>query len=82
MLQISTNQPDQAEISFKKAAELGPKNVNAQLALGAFTRRATGCRRRNSSSSMQSRSIPRIPALRGYVRLLMAEGKKYDAEGF
>ena len=36
MLQLRAKLPDQAEINFKKAAELGPKAMNAQLALGGF----------------------------------------------
>ena len=34
--QVRANQPDQAEINFKKAAQLGPKVMNAQFALGGF----------------------------------------------
>jgi tetratricopeptide (TPR) repeat protein len=36
MLQVRAKLPDQAEANFKKAAEVGPKNVNAQSALGLF----------------------------------------------
>ena len=36
LLQLRTNLPDQAEINFKKAADTGPKAMNAQLALGGF----------------------------------------------
>jgi len=36
LLQTRVNLPEQAEINFKKAADLGPKVMNAQLALGGF----------------------------------------------
>jgi tetratricopeptide (TPR) repeat protein len=83
MLQDHNKQPDLAEISFKKAAELGPKSVNAQLALGAFYM----SRNRLPEAEQQFKHAidvdPKDPAPRAdYVRLLMAQGKKDQAEAF
>ena len=36
LLQMRVNQPDAAETNFKKAVELNPKAMNAQLALGSY----------------------------------------------
>jgi tetratricopeptide (TPR) repeat protein len=83
LLQLRANLPDQAEINFKKAAELGPKVVNAQLALGGFYQ----SRNRMAEAEKQFKHAidiaPQDPAPRiAYVRLLMGEGKKPEAEAF
>ncbi|MGA7220652.1 MAG: tetratricopeptide repeat protein [Candidatus Sulfotelmatobacter sp.] len=83
LLQLRGNQPDQAEINFKKAAELGPKVMNVQLALGGFYQ----SRNRLPEAEQQFKHAidvdPKDSAPRAaYVRLLLAEGKKQDAEAF
>jgi tetratricopeptide (TPR) repeat protein len=83
MLQDRAKLPDQAEINFKKAAELGPRVMNAQIALGAFYM----SRNRMPEAEQQFKHAidvdPKDPAPRAdYVRLLMAEGKKPEAEAF
>src|ERR1700733_5762945 len=82
-LQLYANQPDQAEISFKKAAELAPTLISAQLALGAFYQ----SRNRWPEAEQQLKHAigvdPKDPAPRAaYVRLLMSENKKAEAEAF
>ncbi len=82
-LQLRANLPDQAEGSFKKAAQLGPKDVNAQLALGGFYQ----SRGRMAEAEQQVKHAieidPKDPSPRAdYARLLMAEGKRSDAENF
>src|ERR1700693_1329407 len=82
-LQLRAKQPEQAETSFKEAAELGPKDMNAQLALGGFYQ----SRNRFPEAEKQLKHAievdPKNPEPRaGYVRLLMAQGKKADAETF
>jgi cellulose synthase operon protein C len=83
LLQLRANLPDQAEINFKKAAERGPKVMNVQLALGGFYQ----SRNRLPEAEQQFKHAievdPKDPAPRAaYVRLLMTEGKKPDAEAF
>lgn len=83
MLQVRANLPDQAEANFKKAAELGPKNMNAQLALGLFYQ----SRDRMAEAGQQFKHAidvdPKDPAPRAsYVRLLMGQGKKPEAEAY
>lgn len=83
ILQLRTNQFDQAEASLKKAAELGPKQMNVQLALGGFYQ---GRNRFPEAEAQFKHAIdvdPKDPApYAAYVRLLMTEGKKADAESF
>jgi cellulose synthase operon protein C len=83
VLQLRANQPDQSEISLKKAAELGPKFMSAQLALGGFYQG----RGRFPEAEQQFKHAmivdPKDPApYAAYVRLLMQENKKADAEAF
>jgi tetratricopeptide (TPR) repeat protein len=83
VLQNRANLPDQAESNFKKAAELGPKVMNVQRALGIFYL----SHNRMAEAEQQFKHAidvdPKDPAPRAdYVRLLMAEGKKQDAEAF
>src|SRR5260370_5295912 len=56
LLQLRTNLPDQAEINFKKAADTGPKPMNAQLALGGFYQS------RNRTAEAQQQFKPAIDA--------------------
>ncbi|HZZ15997.1 MAG TPA: tetratricopeptide repeat protein, partial [Candidatus Sulfotelmatobacter sp.] len=83
MLQVRANLPDQAEANFKKAAVVGPKNVNAQSALGLFYQ----SRNRLPEAEQQFKHAievdPKDPSPRAsYVRLLMSQGKKSDAEAY
>jgi tetratricopeptide (TPR) repeat protein len=83
LLQLRSNQPEQAEGNFRKAAELDPKAMNAQLALGGFYQ----SRNRLGEAEQQFRHAidvdPKDPAPRAaLVRLLMAEGKKAEIESF
>jgi tetratricopeptide (TPR) repeat protein len=81
LLQLRANLPDQAEVNFKKAADLGPKAMNAQLALGGFYQ----TRNRLPEAEQQYRHAmevdPKDPTPRAaLVRLMMAEGKKAETE--
>src|SRR5438270_1233617 len=81
LLQLRANFPDQAEINLKKAVELGPKAMNAQLALGGFYQ----TRNRIPEAELQYRHAVQVdrkdPAPRAaLVRLFLAEGKKDEAE--
>ena len=83
LLQLRAKQPDQAEINFKKAAEIGPKVMTVQMALGSFYQ----SRNRMAEAEQQFKHAididPHDPAPRAlYVRMLMAEGKKTEAEAF
>jgi tetratricopeptide (TPR) repeat protein len=83
ILQLRTNQYDPAEASLKKAAALAPKQMNVQLALGGFYQ---GRNRFPEAEAQFKHAIdvdPKDPApYASYVRLLMTEGKKVDAESF
>ncbi|HEY2115095.1 MAG TPA: tetratricopeptide repeat protein, partial [Candidatus Angelobacter sp.] len=83
MLQLRAKLPDQAEINFKKAAEIGPKVMNAQLALGGFYQ----SRNRIAEAEQQFKHAidvdPKDPVPRAaYARLLMTAGKKTEVEAF
>ncbi len=83
LLQLRAQLPDQAETNFKKAAAIGPKLMNVQLALGGFYQ----SRNRMAEAEQQFKHAievdPKDPAPRAaYVRLLMTEGKKPDVEAF
>ncbi|HTZ59681.1 MAG TPA: tetratricopeptide repeat protein [Acidobacteriaceae bacterium] len=83
VLQLRSNLPDQAEASFKKAAEAGPDAMTAQLALGSFYQ----TRNRMAEAEQQFKHAvavdPKDPAPRAaYVRVLMAQGKKAETEDF
>ena len=60
ILQLRSDLPDQAEASFKKATEVDPKSMNAQLALGAFIKRAIACPKPSNNSNAPSMSIRRV----------------------
>jgi len=82
-LQLRAKLPDQAEASFKKAAELGPKDMNAQLALGGFYQSRGRLPEAEAQLKHTIEVDPKDPAPRAdYVRLLIGEGKKSDAEAF
>jgi len=83
LLQLRSNQTDQAEASFKKAAAVDPKAMNAELALGGFYQ----SRNRLPEAEQQFRHAieidPKNPGPRAaLVRLLMQEGKKSEVEAF
>jgi tetratricopeptide (TPR) repeat protein len=83
LLQLRSNLPEPAEVNFKKAAELGPKAMNAQMALGGFYQ----SRNRMPEAEQQFKHAisvdPKDPAPReALVRLYMVEGKKAEIEGF
>ncbi|MGB8832322.1 MAG: tetratricopeptide repeat protein [Candidatus Sulfotelmatobacter sp.] len=81
LLQLRSNLPDQAEANFKKACELDPKAMNAQLALGGFYQ----ARNRVPEAEQQFKHAIEValkdPTPReALARLYMAEGKNADAE--
>jgi tetratricopeptide (TPR) repeat protein len=81
LLQTRANLPDQAESNFKKAAEVAPKAMRAQLALGGFYQ----SRNRFPEAEQQFRKAIstdlKDPAPRAaLVRLMMVEGKRAEAE--
>jgi cellulose synthase operon protein C len=83
LLQMRANEPDQAEPNFKKAAEIAPKAMNMQLALGDFYQ----SRDRFPEAEVQFRKAISTdlqdPAPRAaLVRLLMSEGKRGEVETF
>jgi tetratricopeptide (TPR) repeat protein len=83
LLQLRSNLSAQAEVNFKKAADLGPKAMNAQLALGGFYQ----SQNRSGEAERQFKHAidvdPKDPAPRAaLVRLLMTEGKKAEIENF
>jgi tetratricopeptide (TPR) repeat protein len=83
LLELRSNLPDKAESDFKKATEVDPKAMNAQLALGGFYQ----SRNRLPEAEMQFKHAIGVdakdPAPRAaLVRLLMQEGKKDETESF
>lgn len=82
LLQIRANLPN-AETNFKKAAELDPKAMNAQLALGGFYQSQNRLAEAEQQFHHAITVDPSDPAPRqALVRLLMAEGKKDEIESF
>ena len=83
LLQLRSNLPAQAEVNFKKAADLGPKAMNAQLALGGFYQSQN---RLGEAEQQLKHAIdvdPKDPAPRAaLVRLMMTEGKRAEIENF
>jgi cellulose synthase operon protein C len=80
-LQASAMLNDDAERSFKKAAEVDPKSATAQLALGGFDQ----LHNRMPEAEQQYRRVlqlePQNPVPRAsLVRLLMAQGRNQEAE--
>jgi tetratricopeptide (TPR) repeat protein len=83
LLQLRAKLTDQAEINFKKAAEMAPKDMNAQLALGGFYQSTNRMPEAEQQFKHAIGVDPKDPAPRAaYVRLMMAEGKKQDVEAF
>ena len=83
LFQLRSDLPDQAEVNFKKATEVDPKAMNAQLALGGFFQ----SRNRLPEAEQQFKHAivvdPKSAAPRAaLVRLLMQQGKKDEAESF
>ncbi|HSY91742.1 MAG TPA: tetratricopeptide repeat protein, partial [Candidatus Binatus sp.] len=83
LLELRSNLPDKAESDFKKATEVDPKAMNAQLALGGFYQ----SRNRLPEAEIQFKHAIGVdakdPAPRAaLVRLLMQEGKKDETESF
>ena len=75
--------PDAAEKDFKTAAQVDPKAMNAQLALGAFYQSRNQLPEAEQQFKHAIDVDPKSPAPRAaLVRLLMQEGKKNDAESF
>ncbi|MGB0007359.1 MAG: tetratricopeptide repeat protein, partial [Candidatus Sulfotelmatobacter sp.] len=81
LLQLRSNQLDQAEASFKKAANLDPKAMNAQLALGGFYQSRNRIPEAEQQFKHAIELAPKDPSPReALVRLYMSEGKKTEAE--
>jgi cellulose synthase operon protein C len=81
LLQLRADLPDQAELNFKKAAELDPKAMNAQLALGGFYQSRNRMPEAEQQFQHAIQVAPKDPAPReALVRLYMTEGKKAEAE--
>ena len=83
LLQLRSNLSAPAEVNFKKAADLGPTAMNAQLALGGFYQSQN---RLGEAEQQLKHAIDvdrKDPAPRAaLVRLMMAEGKKEEIENF
>lgn len=81
LLQLRSNLPDQAEASLKKAVELDPNAMNAQLALGGFYqsrgRLLEAEQQFNHAMTIAPKDLAPREAL---VRLYIAEGKKEEGE--
>jgi cellulose synthase operon protein C len=81
LLQLRLNQPDQAEVNLKKAADLAPKVMNIQLALGGFYQSHNRFPEAEKQFNQAISVAPADPTPReALVRLYMAEGKKDEAE--
>lgn len=81
LLQLRSNLLDQAEVNFKKAAELDPKAMNAQLALGGFYQSRNRMPEAEQQFKHAIELAPKDPAPReALVRLYMIEGKKAETE--
>ncbi len=81
LLQLKNNQPDAAEMNFKKVIELNPSAVHAYLMLGSYYQ----SRGRFADAEQQlQHSVnlePKNPDLHAALaRLYLAEGKKTQAE--
>jgi tetratricopeptide (TPR) repeat protein len=81
LLQLRSNLLDQAEVNFRKAAELDPKATNAQLALGGFYQSRNRLPEAEQQFKRAIELAPKDPAPReALVRLYMTQGRKTDAE--
>jgi tetratricopeptide (TPR) repeat protein len=81
--ELRSDQPDQAEASFKKAIEVDPKSMDSQMALGGFyqtrNRLAEAEQQFNHAIAMDPKNPTPRAAL---VRLLVQENKKAEIEPF
>jgi tetratricopeptide (TPR) repeat protein len=83
LLQLRSNLPDKAEANFKKATEVDPKAMNAQLALGGFYQSHNRLPEAEQQFKHAIGVDPKSPAPRAaLVRLLMQESKKDETESF
>lgn len=83
LLDLRSNQTDDAEKNFRKATEADPKAMNAQLALGGFYQSHNQPEKAEQQFNNAIRIDPKDPAPRAaLVRLLAAEGKKDEIETF
>jgi tetratricopeptide (TPR) repeat protein len=81
LLQLRSNLLEQAEVNFRKAAELDPKATNAQLALGGFYQSRNRLPEAEQQFKRAIELAPKDPAPReALVRLYMTQGRKTDAE--
>ncbi|MGO9085999.1 MAG: tetratricopeptide repeat protein [Candidatus Sulfotelmatobacter sp.] len=83
LVQLRSNQPAAAEGNFKKAIELTPNSVKAELALGGFyqsQQRFAEAEQQFLQASQADRQDP-DPRI-SLARLYMAQGKKTEAEDF
>jgi cellulose synthase operon protein C len=83
IFQIRANMPDQGEASLKKAAEIDPKSMNAEMTLGGFYRDHNRLpeaeqQYRHAIDVDRKNPVPRA----ALAALLMQEGRKSDAEAF
>ncbi|HET9306893.1 MAG TPA: tetratricopeptide repeat protein [Candidatus Sulfotelmatobacter sp.] len=83
LLQLRSNQPDEAKKNFQKATQVDPKAMNAQLALGGFYQSHDQLPEAENQFHNAISIDPKNPAPRAaLVRLLMQEGKKDEIESF
>jgi tetratricopeptide (TPR) repeat protein len=81
LLQLRSNLPDQAEVNFKKAAQLDSKAMNAQLALGGFYQSRNRMPEAEQQFKHAIELAPKDPDPRAALaRIYMSEGKKAEAE--
>src|ERR1700678_1945101 len=79
----SVKQPEQAEINFKNAIRLAPQSIDAYLALGSFYMSHNRLAEAEQEFKQAIGVDAKDPNPRSdYVQLLMAEGKKAEAEDF
>jgi tetratricopeptide (TPR) repeat protein len=83
LFELRSNLPDKAEGHFKKATEVDPKAMNAQLALGGFYQSRGRLPEAEQQFKHAIATDPKNPAPRAaLVRVLMQEGKKDEIESF
>src|SRR5579864_7408455 len=83
LLQLRSNQPNEAKKNFQKATQVDPKAMNAQLALGGFYQSHNQLPEAEHQFHNAISIDPKNPAPRAaLVRLLMQEGKKDEIESF
>lgn len=83
LIQLQSNQPDQAEASYKKAIQVDPKAMNAQLLLGGFYASHNRLPEAEQQFKHAIEMDPKNPGPRAaLVPVLMQEGKKDEVESF